>query len=548
MTSLSTAASERRHGVSIRGIFVFLSLVVMACSEAAPSRSSVLDASTPMSAPVFQVLNLDTTTVSPGDRIEVTAVVSDPDGAADVLGGRITRVGSGAQVAVFRAISAGAFTATLTWDQLNAEETVVTGPEGARRTYLVTFVDNVGLEVHREIEILLTCAISGQGLCDGACTRLDTIENCVTCGNVCSANEFAVASCESTGCVETCRPDAFRCDDGCTAFEYEDVSTIEGTPVGAGFDERGNIFVVSKRSGNLRIHQRQGTAWNDSYIARSGWTAMTRSGEPHFLSIDGFIDAPNDLVYIHPSTDGWTRSVLLSDNEDRGSPSIAVDKDGAPHIIFVAEGPSLKYAYRDDAGQWVYESIEASGGIVFYSGTIALTSDGRPSVVAKHSLGVSSGELYYLERTGPNAWSTSFVTTFSETPPSIGVGRVPVTAEIDAPIIVVLSDDGTVSTATPSSTAWRMEPIFSDPNLRSLTAPLVDRTGTVHLLATSNDRGTYLRLHGDQIDMFELSLPAEAWSVFTVDAEGEVSIFFDRSRSNPGISRASLRCVGARRE
>jgi hypothetical protein len=127
--------------------------------------------------------------------VTFTAVVTDPDGVDDVIGGSLLDQ-SGAPYGAFATSGQeGAYEMTLTWDQIDTVAAIDFDPgPGASRTFTAEFFDASGKKATRSISLSLTC--NGSSACDGQCglarcttecVWLDSTENCGACGNDCGS-------------------------------------------------------------------------------------------------------------------------------------------------------------------------------------------------------------------------------------------------------------------------------------------------------------------------------------------------------------------------
>jgi len=127
--------------------------------------------------------------------VTFTAVVTDPDGVDDVIGGSLLDQ-SGAPYGAFATSGQeGAYEMTLTWEQINTVSAIDFDPgPGASRTFTAEFFDASGKKATRSISLSLTC--DGSSACDGdcglarcttACVWLGSDQDCGACGNDCGS-------------------------------------------------------------------------------------------------------------------------------------------------------------------------------------------------------------------------------------------------------------------------------------------------------------------------------------------------------------------------
>ncbi|MBX7079533.1 MAG: hypothetical protein K1X88_10130 [Nannocystaceae bacterium] len=195
----------------------------------APAGSS--SGATEPDAPVLRSLATDVDAITEGEQVHVTALVDDPQGTEDLIGGTLES-DDGTTFGPFVATAPGSFTFALGWDALDAVAPIEL-PQGrdATRTVRARFVDAAGHEVVGEIPLSLHCG--ALAACDGHC--LDTLENsddCGGCGIVCEPppgegaelDACVAGSCATrvcgpidVTCTEVCGAQGMACVAGCAA-------------------------------------------------------------------------------------------------------------------------------------------------------------------------------------------------------------------------------------------------------------------------------------------------------------------------------------------
>lgn len=143
-------------------------------------------------------LSTNSTTITDTSTLVFSAVITDPDGVDDVIGGvLIDAVTQGTYGAFQTAASEGAYTLSLSWSALNQVRPIDfdAEPQGDNlRVFTARFFDAEGATVERTLQITLTC--NGRAACDGTCGRsrcngaclTDTFINdqhCGQCNNAC---------------------------------------------------------------------------------------------------------------------------------------------------------------------------------------------------------------------------------------------------------------------------------------------------------------------------------------------------------------------------
>ena len=140
-----------------------------------------------------------------------SALVTDPDGLQDVVGGRLVDPVSGGTYGVFTASGAsGAYTFALDWLTMQAVRGVTAaGVDGLERDFRAEFFDLAGNVGSATVTMLLHCGLTGYGVCNNQCRQLGTATNCSTCdeavpvGGVCTNYEPRCPT-GRTNCNGTC--------------------------------------------------------------------------------------------------------------------------------------------------------------------------------------------------------------------------------------------------------------------------------------------------------------------------------------------------------
>lgn len=184
----------------------------------------------------------------------ISAVVTDPDGVADVIGGVLLDPVSGGTYGSFNATGSGTFDITVSWNSLSPARTIEF-EGGVSRVVRARFFDQSGNETFDDVTLRLECSDSnvacndqcGATRCNGTCLsedQLDTVDNCGGCGIVCDAS----AVCENDGTGFACSGGtvvgepysgsreagvvcgiAGTCPDACCVSDFSGASTCEAT-------------------------------------------------------------------------------------------------------------------------------------------------------------------------------------------------------------------------------------------------------------------------------------------------------------------------------
>lgn len=201
------------------------------------------------SAPRILSLSTNVTTLTPGGTLVVTAVVTDPDGIVDLIGGQLEAPGGGTYGAFVSSGGEGSFSITLSLSDLDAVQPIEAPVGGVDRPLRARFFDSAGLEASRDLTVRLAC--EGEGaLCGTSCEDLQTsYAHCGACNSSCegtSAESCRAGRCgqvvwveaaASSTCAAACADQGLRCDDAAT-LEGEDVGpACWSAPGCAGLDE-----------------------------------------------------------------------------------------------------------------------------------------------------------------------------------------------------------------------------------------------------------------------------------------------------------------------
>lgn len=158
------------------------------------------------SPPRILTFNANVRELTEGGAVVLSAVVTDPDGIADLIGGVLEDPSGAAYGAFVTAGEEGAYTLTLSWDALHAVAPIAFDGT-ARRTAVAVFFDQAGNRTTDTIELTLHCRAGGGAACDGRCVSLDSAAHCGACDAVCGD------VCRDRACV--CPDGQDRCDGVC---------------------------------------------------------------------------------------------------------------------------------------------------------------------------------------------------------------------------------------------------------------------------------------------------------------------------------------------
>ena len=168
--------------------------------------------STPSSAPVLLSFGIDASTLTVGELLRVSAIVSDPDGMEDVVGG-VLEDEFGVLYGTFEKTDAGlgTFELILSWWDIDKAQPITFDDEaGQTRTFVAHFFDTTGRGVTDQAQVQLHC--NGLWASNGTCGLLRTGAYNVT--------ELSVAS-------ETCGPHGYDMNETTVAvFAPDDIEML----------------------------------------------------------------------------------------------------------------------------------------------------------------------------------------------------------------------------------------------------------------------------------------------------------------------------------
>ncbi len=150
--------------------------------------------------PVFISFGTNVDQLTEGESVTFTAVLTDPDGIDDLIGGELTNADKSVTYGSFATSGQeGAYQLTLAWAMIDqaGEISLDTGARDVR-TFRAEFFDQDAKTAWETVDIVLHC--DSFGACDGACVDVNTNEmHCGACNTPCS-DECIGGVCEVDGC------------------------------------------------------------------------------------------------------------------------------------------------------------------------------------------------------------------------------------------------------------------------------------------------------------------------------------------------------------
>lgn len=198
--------------------------------------------------PQILVLGTNVSSITEGEAVSFTAVVTDPDGIDDVIGGTLGD-GNGNYYGAFATTGQeGAYQMILSWGQIGqVEEIVLATATPASRTFVAEFFDQAGHSVQKSVDVSLDCKMLGA--CKSHCMDLENDpKNCGGCGQSCAAGVACyLGSCAKIGaclgkftsCSAACASAGQTCGDKCgpasnlggMAYTGTTGTTCSGNPI-----------------------------------------------------------------------------------------------------------------------------------------------------------------------------------------------------------------------------------------------------------------------------------------------------------------------------
>ncbi len=157
--------------------------------------------------------------MGPGDTLVISAVVTDPDGVDDLLGGLLFGADGQTAYGAFESNAPGSYELSLTWAQLHTFEPIEAPAGGGSRTFRATFFDQSGSSVSRDLSVEFRCDTPSDAICSGECADLQSDpDHCGACGN---SDPDGILPCVG-GRLE-CGAEALLCEGVCEPAErFED--------------------------------------------------------------------------------------------------------------------------------------------------------------------------------------------------------------------------------------------------------------------------------------------------------------------------------------
>jgi hypothetical protein len=184
------------------------------CDDGLSCNSAGQCVSTSGNAPRFITFNTNVRRITEGQTVRFTAVVTDPDGIDDLIGGTLRDEVSANTYGSFTTSAAeGSYQLELTWDEIDRVRAINFTDE-LERVFEAEFFDVAGNRTTQTIAVTLFCDDGPlAGACDGDCRSFTSRSNCGACDNAC----IPQAQCDLDGATYACECPAGWgvCDGAC---------------------------------------------------------------------------------------------------------------------------------------------------------------------------------------------------------------------------------------------------------------------------------------------------------------------------------------------
>jgi len=197
---------------------ILLVLTLAGCGSSGGGGDDTAPDASSSSPDAPRILTLDTniSVVHEHDPLVITAVVTDPNGIDDLIGGTLLDPDTGSSYGAFATSAAeGAYSIQLDWGAIDLVRGIDAPVTGAARVFRARFYDVAGHTADGEATVTVQCERDGLAACSGDCVDLLTSSD--HCG-ACDTPVPAGAQCEDghPGCVQGPENTVTACTDGCS--------------------------------------------------------------------------------------------------------------------------------------------------------------------------------------------------------------------------------------------------------------------------------------------------------------------------------------------
>jgi hypothetical protein len=416
--------------------------------------STRADSGSHPNAPRILSLTANPLPLTPTTSTTITALVTDPDGVADVIGGVLLQPGAGVYGSFKAGGGPGTFLFTIDWKALDKMETIGFSSGGIKRLVRAEFFDQAGHRGGQDLSIELRCDKATDGACAGACRDLSQdVKNCGECGRSCPSVPNGEAVCSAGKCETRCRTNYHACGNSCLSDFSPQSCGNRCTPCAAPKNgtaecrnsscwvtcDAGHRFCNGEcpvcpananqtycGSGNVCLAT---TCADGFYPCAGGCCAWSVETVDNFGDVGKecrlIIDDKDTLHLLYQHTAGsiyyatktsaaaaWNREVAAA---GWGGLGLTLDANRSPHISYWdgSYGSEIRYAARSAGGSWKSEVIDRPHVVLISRGTSVAIHPitGEPHVAYQtYTLG-----LRYAQRKA-QTWSNSLLDRDSSTP------------------------------------------------------------------------------------------------------------------------------------
>lgn len=225
--------------------------------------------------PVFLSFGSNVNSLTEGQTVRFTAVLTDPDGVDDLIGGAL-RSPDGAYYGAFAtAAQEGSYSLLLSWAEISQARPIDFMAEQGR-DFEAEFFDAGGRRAVRTLSLKLHC--SGKVACDGKCGVAlgSSADNCGACGNRCGhGGGCFLGECHRLGACVT--SSAARPDETCTRICSAAGLACSNKCVFTGGQPATRIKYINSdpAGGAADCAAESAQAWRDGYCDAVLWEGFT---------------------------------------------------------------------------------------------------------------------------------------------------------------------------------------------------------------------------------------------------------------------------------
>jgi hypothetical protein len=179
--------------------------------------------------PEFLSFGTNITTMTETDTVTFVAVLTDPQGLSNLVGGHLTDPTGQIQFGAFTATNQGSYSLSLTWSQIYEATNFQFVGQGPIK-FIAEFFDVQGRNTTKDATLTLACEAATWGTCGGTCYDFANDSShcggCGTCasvsGTTCQSGACAVEvedASDASSCLAACAAANGTCSTTCSEFE-----------------------------------------------------------------------------------------------------------------------------------------------------------------------------------------------------------------------------------------------------------------------------------------------------------------------------------------